>query len=76
MFSILILLFPPATLSAVYSLFFEKSKFYGALTAFLISIVVWLQPLAWRWLSLYLPIVCVFTIFCGVVWALKRRANF
>jgi hypothetical protein len=69
--SILFFLFPPAILSAVYSLFFEKSKFYGSLNVFLVSIVVLLQPLAWHWLSLYLPIVCVFAIFCAVLWALS-----
>ena len=73
--SILFLLFPPAILSAVYSLFFEKSKFYGGLNVLLVCIVVWLQPLAWHWLSLYLPIVCVFTIFCALIWALKRRPS-
>jgi hypothetical protein len=73
--SILFLLFPPAILSAVYSLFFEKSKLYGGLNVLLVSIVVLLQPLAWQWLSLYLPIVCVFTIFCAVVSLLKRRPN-
>lgn len=73
--SVLVLLFPPAILSAVYSLFFEKSKFYGGLNALLVCIVVSLQPLAWHWLSLYLPIVCVFTIFCALIWALKRRPN-
>lgn len=73
--SILFLLFPPAILSAVYSLFFEKSKFCGGLNVLLVSIVVLLQPLAWHWLSVYLPIVCVFTIFCAVVWVLKRRPN-
>ncbi len=74
-FSVLFLLFPPAILSAVYSLFFEKSKFYGGLNVLLVSIVVFLQPLAWHWLSLYLPIVCAFTIFCAVVRALRRRPN-
>jgi hypothetical protein len=73
--SVLFLLFPPAILSAVYSLFFEKSKFCACLNMLLVSLVVLLQPLAWHWLSLYLPIVCVFTIFCAVVWALKRRPN-
>lgn len=73
--SVLFLLFPPAILSAVYSLFFEKSKFYGGLNVLLVCIVVSLQPLAWHWLGLYLPIVCVFTIFCAVVRALKRRPN-
>ena len=75
MLSILLLLFPPAILSAVYSLFFEKSKLYGGLNVLLIGILVLLQPPAWHWLSFYLPIVCVFTIFCAVVWALKCRAN-
>jgi|ERR1022692_4476565 ABC-type spermidine/putrescine transport system permease subunit II len=75
MLSILLLLFPPAILSAVYSLFFEKSKLYGGLNVLLISIVVLLQPLARHWLSFYLPIVCVFTIFCAVVWALKCHAG-
>ena len=73
--SILFLLFPPAILSSVYSLFFEKSKFYGGLNVLLVSIIVLLQPLAWHSLKLYLPIACVFTIFCAVVWALKRRPN-
>jgi hypothetical protein len=75
MLSILLLLFPPAILSAVYSLFFEKSKFCGGLNVFLASIVVLLQPHAWHWLSLYLPIVCVFTIFCAVVSLLERHPN-
>ena len=73
--SVLFLLFPPAILSAVYSLFFEKSKFYGVLNVLLVSIVVLLQPLAWHWLGLYLPIACVFTIFCAVVWVLKSRSK-
>ena len=74
-FSILFFLFPPAILSAVYSLFFEKSKLYGSLSVLLAAIVLSVQPLAWHWLSLYLPIACVFTIFCAVVRALKRRPN-
>lgn len=73
--SILLLLFPPAILSSVYSLFFEKSKFYGGLSVLLISIVVLLQPTAWHWLSFYLPIVCVFTVFCAVAWALQYGAR-
>ena len=73
--SILFLMFPLAILSAVYSLFFEKSKFYGGLNVLLVCIVVLLQPLAWHWMSLYLPMVCLFTMFCGVVSLLKRRPN-
>ena len=71
-FSVLFFLFPPAILSAVYSLFFEKSKLYGGLDVLLASIVLLAQPLAWYWLSLYVPTACVFTIFCIVVWFLKR----
>jgi uncharacterized membrane protein YfcA len=74
-FSILFFLFPPAILSAVYSLFFEKSKLYGSLSVLLAAIVLLVQPLAWHWLDLYLPIGCTFTIFCAVVRALKRRPN-
>ncbi len=74
-FSILFFLFPPAILSAVYSLFFEKSKMSGGLSVLLATIVLLVQPLVWHWLSLYLPIACVFTIFCAVVWVLKSRSN-
>jgi len=74
-FSILLFLFPPAILSAVYTLFFEKSKLCGSLSVLLATIVLWVQPLAWHWLNLYLPIGCAFTIFCAVVRALKDRPN-
>ena len=70
--SILFFLFPPAILSAVYSLFFEKSKLHGGLDVLLATIVLVAQPLAWYWLSLYLPTACAFTVFCAAVWALKR----
>jgi hypothetical protein len=74
-FSILLFLFPPAILSAVYSLFFEKSKLYGSLSVLLAAIVLLVQPLAWHVPDLYLPIGCAFTIFCAVVRALKRRPS-
>ena len=72
---IVLFLFPPAILSAVYSVFFEKSKFYGGLSILLITIALLVQPLAWHWLYPYLPIGCVFIIFCAVVWALRRCPN-
>ena len=75
LFFIIVLLFPPAILSAVYSLFFEKSKFYGGLNVLLVSIIVLLQPLAWRWLRFYLPIACIFTILCAVIWGLGRAST-
>lgn len=74
-FSILFFFFPPAILGALYSLFFEKSKLYGCLSILLASIVLLVQPLVWPWLRLYLPIGCVFTVFCALVWVLKRRLN-
>jgi hypothetical protein len=73
--SILFFLFPPAIVSAVYSLFFEKSKLYAGLSVLLATIVLLVQPFAWHWLNLYLPIGCAFTIFCAVVRALKRRPH-
>lgn len=74
-FSIVFFLFPPAILSALYSLFFEKSKMSGGLTVLLATIVLLVQPLLWDWLRLYVPIAGVFTIFCAVVWVLKSRSN-
>ena len=73
--SILFFFFPPAILGALYSLFFEKSKVYGCLSILLASIVFLLQPLVWYWLSLYFPIGLAFTVFCALVWALKRRLS-
>lgn len=74
-FSILFFFFPPATTGALYSLFFENSKLYGCLSILLATIVLLVQPLVWPWLRLYLPIGCVFTVFCALVWVLKRRLN-
>ena len=47
--TILFLLLSPAMLIAVYSLFFEQSKFYGILGCALIGVAVLIQPLAWYW---------------------------
>lgn len=74
-FSILMFVFPPAILSAVYSLFFEKSKLSATLNVLLATIVLLVQPLVWHWLNLYLPVGCAFAIFCAVVWTLRRRVN-
>jgi hypothetical protein len=74
-FSILLFLFPPAILSAVYSLFFEKSKLYAILNVLLATLVFVVQPVAWHWLNLYSPIGCAFAIFCAVVWILKCHPN-
>jgi VIT1/CCC1 family predicted Fe2+/Mn2+ transporter len=73
--SIVLFLFPPAILGAVYSLFFEKSKFYGGLSILLTTIALLVKPLAWHWLHPYLPIGCVFIIFCAIVWVLNSRSN-
>ncbi|MGA7381254.1 MAG: hypothetical protein WBX03_10410 [Terriglobales bacterium] len=66
------LLFPPAILAAVYSLFFEKSKLYGSLDLLLAGIVLLVQPFTWGWLNLSLPFACAFTVFCAVVWSLAH----
>jgi hypothetical protein len=71
--SIVFLLFPPAILAAVYSLFFEKSKVYGSLGLLLAGIVLLAQAFTWHWLDLYLPFACAFTLFCAVVWVLEHR---
>jgi hypothetical protein len=65
--SIVILLFAPAILGAIYSLFFEKSKVYGALDLFLAAIVLVVQPFTWVWLSMYFPFALAFTVFCAIV---------
>ncbi len=68
----LFLLFSPATLIAVYSIFFEQSKLYGTLGVVLIAIAVVMQPLAWYWAKVFLPEAVVFVAFCLVVSVLKR----
>ena len=68
----LLLLFSPSTLIAVYSLFFEQSKFYGTLGLLLIGIAVMIQPLAWYWAKVYIPEAVAFVAFCIAVSALNR----
>src|ERR1700730_13098814 len=70
---IVILLFAPAILGAVYSLFFERSKVYGSVDLLLGGITILVQPFTWHWLALYLPIVSAFTVFCAVVRMLEHR---
>jgi hypothetical protein len=71
--TIIILLFAPAILGAIYSLFFEKSKVYGSVDLLLASIAILVQPLTRPWLDMYLPFVCAFTVFCAVVRMLEHR---
>jgi hypothetical protein len=69
----LVLLFAPAILGGVYSLFFEKSKMYGSLDLVVAAIVLLVQPFTWQWFNAYLPFAFVFTIFCALVRKLERR---
>ena len=72
--SIVILLFAPAILGAIYSLAFEKSKVYGSLDLALAGIALRVLPFTWYWLSRFLPFACAFTAFCAVVrWFERRR---
>jgi hypothetical protein len=71
--AIAMFVFPPAMLGAVYSLFFEASKLYGALALLLAGIALVLQPLTWDWLEICLPFACAFTALCAVVRVLERR---
>jgi hypothetical protein len=70
--TILFLLFSPAILIAVYSLFFEQSKLYGTLGLLLIGVAVSIQPIAGYWAKLYVPEAVAFVAFCLVIWALER----
>jgi hypothetical protein len=71
--AILVLLFAPAILGGVYSLFFEKSKVYGSLDLVVAAIVLLVQPFTWHWFNTYLPFAFVFTVFCALVRRLERR---
>ena len=70
---IVILLFAPAMLGAIYSLVFEKSKLYGSFDLALAGIVLRMLPFTWYWLGMYLPFACAFTAFCAVVRLLEHR---
>jgi hypothetical protein len=69
--TILFLLLSPAMLIALYSLFFEQSKFYGILGCALIGVAVLIQPLAWYWAKLCVPEGVAFVAFCLVISALR-----
>jgi hypothetical protein len=71
--AIFVLLFAPAILGGVYSLFFEKSKVYGSLDLVVAAIVLLVQPFTWQWFNAYLPFAFVFTVFCALVRKLERR---
>jgi hypothetical protein len=71
--SIVILLFAPAMLGAIYSLIFEKSKVYGSLDLALAGIVLRRLPITWYWLEIFLPFACAFTAFCALVRVLEHR---
>jgi len=71
--AILVLLFAPAILGGVYSLFFEKSKVYGSLDLVVAAVVLLVQPFTWQWFNTYLPFAFVFTAFCALVRRLERR---
>jgi hypothetical protein len=73
--SIVILLFAPAILGAIYSLFFEKSKVYGSLDLLLAGIALALQPVAWVWLTMYFPFVLAFTVFCAIVRLMPQKGK-
>jgi hypothetical protein len=71
--SIVILLFAPAMLGAIYSVFFEKSKLYGCFDLALSAAVLRMLPFPWYWLGMYVPFACAFTAFCAIVCFLQHR---
>ncbi|MGC1452240.1 MAG: hypothetical protein WA830_19595 [Candidatus Sulfotelmatobacter sp.] len=71
--SIVILLFAPAMLGAIYSVFFEKSKLYGCFDLALSGAVLRMLPFTWYWLGMYVPFACAFTAFCAIVCFLQHR---
>ena len=71
--TVVILLFAPAILGAVYSLFFERSKIYGCVDLLLAGIVLLVRPFTWYWLDIFLPFAFFFTIFCAAVRVLEDR---
>ena len=73
--SIVILLFAPAILGAIYSLFFEKSKVYAALDLLLAGIVLVVQPFAWVWFRMYVPFAVAFAVFCAIVRLMPQRGS-
>ena len=70
--SIVVFVFAPAILGALYSLFFEESKLYGCVDLLLAGVVLLKQPFTWFWVEIYVPFACAFTILCVIVRLLKR----
>ncbi len=75
MLSILVFVFAPASLAALYSLFFERSRVYGCIDLVLAFLVFRKQPFAWHWVEMYWPIACAFILFCAAVRVLEQRAK-
>jgi hypothetical protein len=73
MLSITIFVFAPAILTALYSLFFEKSKVYGGVDLLLAGVVLLKLPFTWYWLEMYWPVACGFTLFCAAVRMFDHR---
>jgi hypothetical protein len=71
--SIVILLFAPAMLGAIYSLIFEESRVYGSVDLALAGILLRMLPFAWYWLEIFLPFAGAFTAFCVLVRVLAHR---
>lgn len=71
--SIVVLLFAPAMLGAIYSLILEKSKVYSCFNLALAATWLRLLPFTWYWIGMYLPFVCAFAAFCAFVRLLELR---
>ncbi len=71
--SMVVLLFAPAMLGAIYSLIFEKSKVYSCFDLALASSWLRLLPFTRYWIGMYLPFACAFAAFCAVVRLLQLR---
>ena len=71
--SILMLVFAPAMLAAIYSLFFEKSRAYAVLDFLIAGIVLGKEPATWYWLKMYVPFVIALTVFCLIVRLLSKK---
>jgi hypothetical protein len=71
--SMVVLLFAPAMLGAIYSLIFEKSKVYSCFDLALAATWLRLLPFTRYWIGMYLPFACAFAAFCAVVRWLQLR---
>jgi hypothetical protein len=71
--SMVVLLFAPAMLGAIYSVLFERSKLYGCFALALSGAVLRMLPFTWCWLDMYVPFACAFTAFSAIVCSLQHR---